>query len=330
MASRRASMFIQLVWATAAAALFLFPGVARAQAAPADDLQKQVDAAIDQKNCTAALQLANQIVKAAPSAAPGYIDLGRAQLCAGNAAAALKAFTQATTVDPTSRWAFENKASLENQLGRFADAATDAQAAIKIDKNAIFAYQQLGHALLGQEDLYGARDAYQQLYTIDQNDRNVASDAALNMCSVYARLADPNDAFLWCEKAKAILGENESVTGLEGRIYVQLGDFNDAVTSLNKCLALNAKSSFCTFWTAQMQFGQKNYPAASQTLDTYDTLNAKDANSALLRARIAQAQGDTASAIKFAQQAAQLAKTANDSQAASDAAALLKTLGATP
>src|SRR5690242_5172903 len=95
----------------------------------------------------------------APDFAPAHFHLGRLLQDRGDAATAAEHFGAAARLRPGDARASNNLAAALNHLGRFAEGAEAARAAIASDARHPWARYHLGRALLAQGDRAGGRHA---------------------------------------------------------------------------------------------------------------------------------------------------------------------------
>jgi len=82
--------------------------------------------------------------------------------------AALRAFTEATTAEPSMYEAHSYAGYVQRKLGRYDEALRSYEAALKLKPDYIYAIEYQGEAYLGLNDFTRARFNYLRLYALDQ------------------------------------------------------------------------------------------------------------------------------------------------------------------
>lgn len=82
--------------------------------------------------------------------------------------AALRAFTEATTAEPSMYEAHSYAGYVNRKLGRYDEALHSYEAALKLKPDYVYAIEYQGEAYLGLGDFTRARFNYLRLYALDQ------------------------------------------------------------------------------------------------------------------------------------------------------------------
>ena len=133
------------------------------------------------------------------------------------------------------------KAEALNGLGQYDEAINEADLALDITKGkSLNAWFQKGVAQNKKGDIQGSKESLEQVMNLTENNQNTkerASNYAL-MGALYSRqLNEPDSAFYYLDKAKAMDPGNPNIMIQEGDIYVNYDEYDKAFAAYDQAQA---------------------------------------------------------------------------------------------
>jgi serine/threonine-protein kinase len=181
----------------------------------------------------------------APDDARTYLSLGGVHLEMGDVDRAIEMFERSSKIAPTGL-ALSNLATAYYRLGRFADAATTYEAAIRLDAKAPLLHGNLGDAYLrlnrkadAAREFTTARELALAALLINDKDARSMSRAAV----FEAKLGLKQEASTRAAKAVALAPRDPDVQFKRAVVASLIGDRTTALQALDQALTLGSKAS---------------------------------------------------------------------------------------
>jgi len=196
----------------------------------ADDLNR-VDALIDVNRPDEALALVTSVLAAAPDSARAYCLLARCHSMKGDHAAMYRAATDAIRCAPESEWGHRLRSMALRNLGRVEEAVTAAETAVRLAPLVWQPHVNLVEALIKFPEPELRRRAYEAATT--------AVEIAPMVSSTHVTL---------------------------GRVYMSIGEWDDASACFGRALALHPEDASAQTNNAILDLHRGRIAAAGRTL----------------------------------------------------------------
>jgi tetratricopeptide (TPR) repeat protein len=144
--------------------------------------------------------------------------------------AAVKSYQDILVIDPANANAHFQLAQIYADKGKFADAETEAAAAVKYDSGIKWYQELLGNIYLNEGKVKEAVEAFKTL--IDKFPNN--PDYYLNLGFLYSKLGQFDNAIKVYDQFEKNFGIDEQVITEKRNLYLRLGKFNEAVGEVQK------------------------------------------------------------------------------------------------
>ncbi len=180
-----------------------------------------------------------------PNDARTYLNLGAVLVEMGDFDRAIEMFDRSSTITPTGL-ALSNLGTTYYRLGRFADAATAFQAALRLDAKAPLLHGNLGDAYVrldrkadaAREFALAREMALVALKVNDKDARSMSRAAAFE-----AKLGLKVEASAHAARAVALAPRDPDVQYKRAVVAALIGDRPTALSALNEALSLGVKSN---------------------------------------------------------------------------------------
>lgn len=147
---------------------------------------------------------------------------------------AIKCFISALDIDPQNIEALDRLGMLYMQKQMYNAAGALFEQLVEITKEALH-YSHLGFALYQQNELEGAKSAYQKSVSIDAN----RPQRFISLAQVYRQLKFPHHALMAVNKAVELDPENRDYVYLISDIKTDMGLHEEAVELIDQLLVEN-------------------------------------------------------------------------------------------
>jgi serine/threonine-protein kinase len=182
-----------------------------------------------------------QVVSLAPDSFIGFYNLGGVRILQGKYGEAIPFLERSLNIRPTAN-AYSNLGTAHFQMRRFAESATDFEAAVKVDQQNYVMWGNLGDAYfwtLGRRPEAAA--AYGTAIALGEEDlRHNPHDAQLlaYLATYYAMRGEQKPALYRLNAALRLQPKSPDLLFTAGIAYQQLGDSNRALAALEKAVSL--------------------------------------------------------------------------------------------
>ena len=129
--------------------------------------------------------------------------------------------------------------------------------------------------------------------------------AWMNIASIYANTAQPDEAMKATETALTLAPENETALYMKGHIYLMKADLRNSEESFQHLVRVNPENSTAYFYLAEISRQNKNNRQALRYLEKALTYNPQLKNAYIMASQIYEAEGDFENAAKYKQYAEQ-------------------------
>jgi tetratricopeptide (TPR) repeat protein len=206
------------------AALALVPGYV-------EPVAQLADMSLAEKQPDAALSRVRKQIALAPNSGPLQYLLGMVYLARREPASAEGAFLRATELEPTRTDAYVRLADLYGASGRYDEALTKVNEALKVNPRALFAQMLQGIIYERQGDILKAQQAYEKVLALNPR----FAPAANNLAWLYSEHdGDKEKALQLAQTAKEVAPEDPSVSDTLGWILYKRGVYQRAVVLLKE------------------------------------------------------------------------------------------------
>ena len=195
----------------------------------------------------------------------------------GRSAEALDAFERALQINSDEVLAWSAKSSVLSKLKRYEEALLAAKQASALNPksslllaNVGVAYQQVAESELSPELYEDAFNAYQQAISLNSTEQS----ALINISAISLKLNNPGIAMQQCLYADSVLSDNFDILNNLTEAYIQLFEFEKALSSCLRGLAIQPESAILNFKLVLIYACLMRHQDAALTINTLYKLDA--------------------------------------------------------
>ena len=242
----------------------------------------------------------------------GIVDAAHSKVNVKNYAEALTLFQKAITTDKSYVDAYLGAANCQRLLGNYDEALKLSEEAISLDGNRSMAYYQLGSALFDRKDFERAKNAFQKALSVDPNFNLVRLGLAL----CYTKLEMENEAV---EEFRRVITidpnhpKRKEILFIIATTFAGRGKYHESIDTYKEVLAIDSEDAGAYIGLGNCYALLKDF---DQAIKSYDRCIALKPDSALAYTKLAMIYStcknakfrDGDKAVKIATRARELTK----------------------
>ena len=217
--------------------------------------------------------------------------LGRNLMVIGRFDAAQTEFEQALRYKPDSAESCYNLGKLFSIQDNWEPAKKQFEAALRIDPSYLEAIDGLGFALEALGDDPGALAAYRKAAALNDERKGTFASPLVNISAYYNRTDDPAKAVEYADKALGLDPRSDRAWFQKGRASERQGKLDEAVTALERAIAINERASSYYYVLAGVYRRMGRTEDSQKALDTFKRLE-REASELEAQRRSGKNKGD--------------------------------------